>query len=146
MHKPLLILVILLAAAVLCGSTSLGLAQPPQGRGQGQPRYDIDTETTVTGTVEAVEQVQPPSGGRGQGGTHLVLQTDTEALEIHLGPTAYLTREGLVVAAGDTVEVVGSQLMMNDEQVLIARQVTKGDDTWTLRDASGRPMWRRGRR
>jgi hypothetical protein len=104
---------------------------------------------TVTGTVESVEQVAASGAGPGpggQGGTHLVLRTDTESLDVHLGPTAFLTDEGLTVATGDTVEVLGSRVTVDNESVLIARTVSTGDQTWTLRDASGRPRWRRGRR
>jgi hypothetical protein len=61
--------------------------------------YDVKTETTVNGTVEAVEIIQGPGGGgrRGMGGTHLTVKTGTEALEVHLGPSAYLAENNITL-------------------------------------------------
>jgi hypothetical protein len=121
------------------------LAAQPRG-GQGGPRYDTATEATVTGTVEAVEQITGRGGGRGRrglGGTHLTLKTGTEMLEVHLGPTAFLNEQKVVVARGDTLEIVGSRVTVDGEPVFIAKSVKKGSSVWTLRDASGLPLWRR---
>ena len=105
--------------------------------------YDVQTETTIKGTVEKVETITGPGvqGRRGLGGTHLMVKTETELLEVHLGPTAYLAEQKVTVEEGDVVEIVGSRVTINEKPVLIARQIKKGDATWTLRDASGRPLW-----
>ena len=120
------------------------LAQP-QGRREGSPRYDLATEATVTGTVESVEQIAGPGGGRGRrglGGTHITLKTTTETLAVHLGPTAFLNEKKVAIAKGDTLVVVGSGVTVDDERVFIAKEVKKGDSAWTLRDAAGLPLWR----
>lgn len=120
------------------------LAQPRGGR-LGGPRYDTSTEATVTGTVESVEQITGRMGGRGRrgmGGTHLTLKTSSETLEVHLGPTVFLNEQKVTVAKGDTPEIVGSRVKVDDEQVLIAKSVKKGSDLWTLRDAQGLPLWK----
>jgi hypothetical protein len=106
--------------------------------------YDVKTETTIRGTVESVETVA--RGRRGLGGTHLVVKTATDALEVHLGPTAYLSEQRITVAIGDAVEILGSRITIDDEPVLLARQIKKGDSSWTLRDATGRPLWRGSQR
>jgi hypothetical protein len=111
--------------------------------------YDVKTETTIKGIVQSVEAVTG-KGGRGRyapGGTHLVVTTDeVEALEVHVGPTAYLTEKGIALATGDALEIVGSRVTIDKEAVIIARQIKKGDKTWTLRDATGRPLWSGARR
>ena len=120
------------------------LAQP-QGRGRGSPRYDVATEATVTGTVESIEQITGPAGGRGRrglGGTHITLKTSGETLEVHLGPTALLNDKKVVITKGDTLVIVGSRVTVDDERVFIAKEVKKGDSVWTLRDAAGLPLWR----
>ncbi|MGE5837275.1 MAG: hypothetical protein ACM4AI_22570 [Acidobacteriota bacterium] len=48
---------------------------------------------------------------------------------------------GAAAAKGDAVEIPGSRVTMDAEPVLIAKQIKKGDTTWMLRDASGRPLW-----
>jgi hypothetical protein len=105
--------------------------------------YDVKTETTIKGTVESVETVTG-AGGRGRGalgGTHLTAKTEKETLEVHVGPTAYLTEKGITLVKRDTLEILGSRVTIDKEPVVIARQIKKGDNTWTLRDAAGRPLW-----
>jgi hypothetical protein len=105
--------------------------------------YDVNSETTIKGTVESVENITG-SGGRarrGLGGRHLVLKTEKEALNVHLGPTAYLAEQKIVIAKSDVLEILGSRVTVDNETFLIAKRIKKGDNTWTLRDASGRPAW-----
>lgn len=131
------------AALLVVGAVSIGMAQTTSGGQQGSPMYDVKTETTIRGTVESVETITG-TGGRGRramGGTHLVVKTEREAIEVHVGPTAYLTEKGITLAKGDTLEIVGSRVTVDKEPVVIAKQIKKGDKTWTLRDASGRPLW-----
>jgi hypothetical protein len=135
------------AALLVVGAASFVSAQAPRAGRHGSPMYDVKTETTIEGTVVAVETIAGPGGGRrGLGGTHLVVKTETEKLDVHMGPTAYLAEKQIAVAAGDAVEILGSRLTIDNEPVLIARQIKKGDQTWALRDASGRPLWSGGRR
>ena len=130
-------------ALLLAGAVSVAMAQTTGGGQQASPMYDVKTETTIKGTVESVEAVTG-TGGRGRralGGTHLVVKTAKETLGVHVGPTAYLTEKGIALAKGDTLEIVGSRVTIDQESVVIAKQIKKGDNTWTLRDASGRPLW-----
>ena len=53
----------------------------------------------------------------------------------------YLTEQGITLAKGDTLEILGSRVTIDAKPILIARQINKGKATWTLRDASGRPLW-----
>ena len=131
------------AALLMVGAVSIAMAQTTPSGQQGSPMYDVKTETTIKGTVESVDTI-PGMGGQGRrsmGGTHLVVKTETETIEVHVGPTAYLTEKGITLAKGDTLEIVGSRITINKEPVFIAKQIKKGDNTWTLRDASGRPLW-----
>jgi hypothetical protein len=131
------------AALLMVGAVSIAMARTTPGGQQGSPTYDVKTETTIKGTVESVETITG-TGGRGRramGGTHLVVKTDRETIEVHVGPTAYLTEKGVTLAKGDTLEIVGSRVTIDKEPVVIAKQIKKGDNTWTLRDASGRPLW-----
>ena len=70
-----------------------------------------------------------------------MVKTDKETLAVHVGPTAYLAEKGITPAKGDTLEILGSRVTMDGASVVIARQIKRGDTTWTLRDASGRPLW-----
>jgi len=109
----------------------------PQGCCMGMPGYQVSTETTITGTVEDVVQ---PARGRMMG-THLLVKTEAGTIEVHLGPSAFLSREGFSFAKGDTVEVVGSKMTMGGGEVIIARELSKDGKKLTLRDKTGRPVW-----
>lgn len=100
------------------------------------------------------EGMGPKEGGReGRGmrgggmpgmamqGTHLMLKTAGETIDVHLGPPAFLKEQGIAIAKGDVVEIVGSRMKMGDSAALIAREIRKGEASWRLRDAEGRPLW-----
>jgi hypothetical protein len=136
---------ILVAAVCVIGllgqAAALAQAGQGQGRGGGTP-YDTKTEAAFKGTVDAVETVTPPGPGRRSlGGTHLTLKTEKDMLEVHLGPTAFLRDQQVEIAKGDAVEILGSRVVIDAESVVLAKEIKKSGRTWTLRDASGRPLW-----
>jgi hypothetical protein len=104
-------------------------------------RYDAATEVTLTGSVEAVNQVMGP---RGWGGTHLSLKTDKETIDLRVGPSWFLMQNNMSFAKGDQVEVTGSRVKFGDQDAVIAREIKKGSKTLTLRDAQGFPAWSSG--
>lgn len=131
------ILKIAFLATAVC---ALAFAQPPAGgmkKGMRMPRYDASTEITVTGTVQ---DVLHPQMGRMEG-THLLLKTETETLEVHLGPSSFVSGKGFSFAKGDSVQVLGSKVTVGGNPAVLAREVTKDGKTLTLRDKTGRPLW-----
>lgn len=126
-----------LIAVVLFVSLPLAFAQ------RGMRNYNPSRETTVKGTVEEVKQV---SGRHGWNGTHLMLKTEAGQMDVHVGPSSYISRQGFSFAKGDQVEVLGSQVKMGGSDALIAREIKKDDKTLTLRNAQGIPQWSGRRR
>jgi len=99
--------------------------------------YDPATETTLKGTVDAVNQQ-----ARGQMmGTHLTIKTADESREVMLGPAAFITGKGFAFAKGDSIEVTGSKITMGAMKFVIGREVVKNGKTLTLRDKTGTPQW-----
>jgi hypothetical protein len=131
-------LALTLALAVL----ALLPAWAQQGRRMSPPghRYDASTEVTLKGTVTEVKEVECEICGSPMG-THLMLRTGAESMEIMLGPTAFLKKHDFAVAKGDEIEVTGAKIKMDGQDELLAREVKKGEKTLTLRDKTGRPMW-----
>ena len=109
------------------------LSQGP-GRHGRPPQYNPATEVRVKGTVEDVRQV-------GRYGTHIVLKTEQDEIEIHLSPTAFLKANGFTFAKGDQIEVFGSRVKFGGADVLLAREIQKDGKTLVLRDANGIPKW-----
>lgn len=112
------------------------------GAQQRMPNYDVSTETTLKGSVQDVTEHKH---GR-MTGRHVTLKTEQETIEVHLGPVRFLNQKKVALAKGDEVEITGSRVKQDGKDVLIARTVKKGSETWELRDAKGIPNWSGGRR
>jgi hypothetical protein len=130
-------------------------AQPGMGPGGGRGRsmggglaynrmYDPKTVETVSGEVLSVDRT--PFGRRGAMGVHLTLKTDKETIPVHLGPARYVDQQGITLAAKDQIEVTGSRVTFRGKPAIIAREVKKGGQVLTLRDAAGVPAWAGQRR
>lgn len=132
-RMPSLILALIAAS---CGILAYG--QASQGRVQRDRMYDPKTETTVTGVIQEVKEV--PGSGRGTG-THLIVKTGQTTIEVHLGPSSYLKKQKCELKKDAEVEILGSKVNLQGKDVLIARQIKKGGDTYTFRDAQGIPAW-----
>lgn len=109
------------------------------GPKQRAPRYNPATEVKVEGTVEEVQQYWCPISG--DEGTHLVLKTDVGVLAVHVAPVRFLLGNGVNLGKGDQVEVVGSMVIYGDRDAMIARKITRGDQTFAFRQPDGRPLW-----
>jgi hypothetical protein len=118
----------------------VALAQGP-GKGPGPMfRYDPSTETTINGTIEAVKTLDTMC----QAGTHLMLKTDKGNVEVGLGPSKFLADQKLDLKKGDQVQVIGAKANTRLGEMFMARQITSGGKTVTLRDEKGMPAWQRG--
>jgi hypothetical protein len=146
----------LMLSMTLCLASG-AFAQGGTGRGQGARwggrMYDPKSVETVDGQVLSVEQVHGAGWGQGRGsggagyGVHVLLKSDKEEIAVHVGPGWYLDKHGLKIVAGDRLEVRGSRITFGGKPAIIAAQVKKGDQSLTLRDDNGLPVWRgRGRK
>jgi hypothetical protein len=130
---------LLSTAMIVVGLAVTAFAQG--GMRRGPAHYNPATETTLTGTLDEVKSM--PSPGRGGGGVHLVLSTDKTPVEVRVGPASFVSSRNFTFEKGDRLTVVGSKVTMNGQQVVIAREIRKGDQVLTLRDAKGFPLWSR---
>lgn len=106
--------------------------------------YNPATVETVSGTVESVEKTTPMKGM--YSGIHIMLKTDKESVDVHLGPEWYIERLDTKVEKGDKIEVKGSRVTFDGRPAIIAAEVKKGDNTLFLRDSAGIPAWAGWRR
>jgi mono/diheme cytochrome c family protein len=136
MNSPKVWLTTFMAVSAVVIMAPAGTGQNTGGRG-----YNPSTETTVKGTVEEVKQL-PMRGG--PGGTHVTLKTDKGVLDVHLGPSAFLAERHFEISKGDQIEVTGSKMSIDGTEALVAREVKKGSQVLTLRNANGIPLWSGG--
>jgi hypothetical protein len=140
-------IIVFLAAVASLALVCPALAQPGGGMGRGGGMglrlYNPQTVTTVTGAVEKLEELNMgPGGGMGMKFRELLLKTDRGSLMVHLGPIWYLDQQKFALKVGDKIEVTGSQVTLNNQPAIIARDVTMNGRILKLRDDQGIPAWR----
>lgn len=138
-HRVFLTAIILVALFVLLFAPSV-LAQKPSGESGGtqasSPKYDFATETKVKGTVEEVRLVPGPNEG-----THVILKSGSDTILVHIAPPEFLKDFEFPVSKGDQLQVVGSKLMIDGQPEILAKEITKENNSFTLRDKKGVPVW-----
>jgi len=105
---------------------------------QAPPKYDPTTETKVKGVVEELKFV-PATGGKPA--AYLVVKSGADSVNVFLCPKSFLDDMGATFKPEDKVEVTGSKVKQDGADLILAREVVKGDDTLTLRFKDGKPAW-----
>ena len=126
--------VVLLACLSLYGAPSL--AQKSQDT--GPPKYNLQTETKMNATVEEVKL--PPKGSEKEV-AHLLVKTGTDTADVYLCPKSFLDDMGVSFSKGDEIALTGSKVKQGEADLILAREVVKGNDTFVLRDDKGNPVW-----
>ena len=106
---------------------------------QGAALYNVASETTVKGVVRAVED-SPCAVSEHEIGRHLQLQTAEGMVEVHLAPARVMSSQKFTFSPGDQVEVIGAKVSLQGEQSIIAREITRGNESFFLRDREGKLM------
>ena len=111
-----------------------------RGRNRYKRIYNPATVETVSGTVTEVDVIDFDPGTC-YGGTHFKLNTGKETIIVHAGPTWFLNDNNFTILVNDNMEVKGSRVTYNGEQVIIAAYIKSGGKTLTLRSDDGTPLW-----
>jgi hypothetical protein len=113
-----------------------GGAQEKGQAAQGNLRYDASREVSVRGTVinYAENSTAAPFG------PHVMMQTSSGVLDVHLGNAQLLESNHFALAAGDEIRVIGENVTLRTGTQFLARLVQKGNQALTLRGASGFPL------
>ncbi len=100
------------------------------------PKYDAANEVKIKGTVQEIKEVPGPWEG-----THLVVKTASGQVLVHVGPSDFLKEMDMSFKVGDSVEVTGAKAPDTTEEEILAREIVVGNNSMTLRDAKGIPIW-----
>ncbi len=123
----------LAAVVVLSVATQAAGTQKTANTG---PKYDIANEVKVKGVVDEVRQVPGDYEG-----TLLVVKTDTGQVLVHVAPADFLKEMDTSFKKGDEVQITGAKAPNATETEILAREITVGTNTTTLRDDKGIPVW-----
>ncbi len=129
-----------LAAAIVLVFAGNIYSQNGWGPGSKYNRlYDVKTIETANGSVVSIDQVSPDKNM--STGVHLLLNTANGNISVHLGPSWYIDNQEIQINKGDNITVTGSKVTYNGDQVIIAKEIVKGDQVLKLRDDNGYPVW-----
>jgi hypothetical protein len=130
-HSGTLALLITLA---VCISASAQEAKQPDL--QQLRAYDLGREVFLLGTVVKYDAASstPPLGA------HLILQTSSGQVDVHLGNGKVLKASHFELNPGDNVRIVGETLTLGDGTYFAARIVQKGAHGVAVRNTKGFPV------
>ena len=80
-----------------------------------------------------------------EGLMYFPLRTANTMMEVQIGPKEFVDRSGFKLNVGETVTVTGMPLILNDRQVVLAREVSSMNAVLVVRDQLGLPLWERDR-
>jgi len=128
-RRPLLAIV----TAVLCAASLVAQKAPA---GDAALKYDPHNEVKLKATVE--EMKLPATDKQA---VHLLVKVGSDTADVYLCPKSFLDDMGLTFAKGDEIEITGSKVKQDTTELILAREIAKGNDTLVLRDPTGAPVW-----
>jgi hypothetical protein len=117
----------------LAFSISASAQQAVQPDVQQLRSYDVSREVFLLGTVvkfESASSVLPM-------GAHVLLQTSSGQVDVHLGNAKVLKAGHLALNPGDSLRIVGEPLALGDSTYFAARIVQKGAQAVAVRNTRG---------
>ncbi|HVZ18392.1 MAG TPA: hypothetical protein VG897_14825 [Terriglobales bacterium] len=98
--------------------------------------YDAAKEFVTSGTIVGFDEFACPAAD-GELERHLRLKTDSKEYEVHLAPSRVMRSVGWQFNAGTKIDVRGVPVRFRGKDGMLARQITIGDNIYTLRNQSG---------
>ena len=102
------------------------------------PKYDSHTETKTKGVVDEVKEF-PLANKREI--TELMVKSGNDTFRVFLCPKSFQDEMGVSFSKGDEISLTGSKVKLEDADVILGKEVVKGNDTLLLRDDKGNPVW-----
>jgi hypothetical protein len=115
------VLIVLLASLAAVAQTATAI------------KYDKSSEVKIKGVVDDVITTNS--------NVHVMLKTDKGIVNVMMAPEKFLKELEVTFAKGDPLQITGSQVMMGDVPLLLAREVNRNGDIMTMRDESGKGAW-----
>ena len=125
---------ILLFIAVVCALPLI--AEKPHET--NRPKYDLGTESKIKATVQ---EVKLPAKGSEKEIAHLLVKIGADTIDVYLCPKTFLDDLGVNFSQGEEIVLTGSRIKQGDAELILAREIVRGNDTLVLRDEKGNPIW-----
>jgi len=126
-------------AAALAAAGTVGAQTAPQA---DSAQYQVGREVNLVGTVSSVVE----NGKNGPLGTHVMVQSASGLVDVHIGSAKYLEMNKLNLKSGDSVRILGENFTVGTDTVFYARIVQDGTVAIAVRSPKGMPLWKNGKR
>ena len=126
-------------ATALAAAAIAGAQTAPQAESS---LYQVGRETNLVGTVSSVLE----NSKTGPLGTHVMVQSASGLVDVHVGSAKYLELNKLNLKTGDSVRIVGESFTVGTDTVFYARIVQDGTAAVAVRSPKGMPLWKNGKR
>jgi hypothetical protein len=126
-------------AAFFAAAGSLSAQTAPQADAS---QYQVGREMTLVGTVSSVVE----NSKTGPLGTHVLVQSASGLIDVHVGSAKYLAMNKLDLKSGDSVRILGENFAVGGDTVFYARIVQDGTAAVAVRSPKGIPLWKNGKR
>ena len=100
------------------------------------PKYDLQTEVKIKGVVLELKTAEKTKDI-----LHMMVKSGEETIDVSLCPKSYLDEMGTTFAKGDEIALTGSKVKVDEANLILAREVNKGNEMLMLRDGKGVPVW-----
>jgi hypothetical protein len=122
-----------LLAASLAICLSAGAQQAKQSQLAQSQSYDAGREVQLVGAVVKFDSASsvPPMGA------HVLVQTASGQVDVHLGNAKVLAANHLALNSGDSIRIVGERVALGDGTYFAARIVQKGVQAVAVRNTKG---------
>jgi hypothetical protein len=71
---------------------------------------------------------------------HLLVKSGTDSVDVYLCSKSFFDVMGMSFGKGDEVTLTGSKVKHGEADLILARKVVRGNDTFVLRDEKGNPF------
>lgn len=136
--RPLSRRSLLSACLFLFFCSTPAFTQQAATRSSATPKYDTQSETKDKGSLDEITVID---FGTRKDFVELVLKNGNETVVVYVCPKPFEEEMGISFAKGDQISFTGSKVKQEQSEVILAREIVKGTDTFTLRDAKGTPVW-----
>lgn len=121
---------------VLC--PNIGICQDSSGHNNSAPKYDLKAETKINGAVEETKLLEFATR---KDFVELVIKSNEGKVVVYVCPKPFQDELGISFTKGDAITITGAKVKQDESEIILARELVKGQDTILLRDDKGTPVW-----
>ena len=114
------------------------ICQNPSGNTNSAPKYDLKAETKINGAVEETKLFEFATR---KDFVELVIKSNEGKVVVYVCPKPFQDELGISFSKGEAITITGAKVKQEESDVILARELVKGQDTIMLRDDKGNPVW-----